>query len=183
MHKQRITPPGLRGLGRILCLRGKYPEAHALYQEALALSEDAGQQLNLDWVLAELGTAKMHLGQYEEARARAKTSLTLAREASNRSEIGHSLRLLGSVALTKEAYSEAQQSLGESVAIYREIGQRADLGWVLAVLGYAEWGLGDLRQAGTHLSDALHTAADTGAFAPLMHALPVVALLLADQGV
>jgi hypothetical protein len=56
------------------------------------------------------------------------------------------------------------------------------LGWALAVLGFAALAPGDLRQAEAHLYEALHTAAEIGAFLPLIHALPAIALLWADRG-
>ena len=56
------------------------------------------------------------------------------------------------------------------------------MGWALAVLGYAARGLGQPSRARQHLSAALRTAAEIGAFLPFVLALPAVALLLADGG-
>jgi tetratricopeptide (TPR) repeat protein len=86
------------------------------------------------------------------------------------------------VTLAEEAYAEARGWFQESLALYREIGERGELSWTLAVAACAARGLGDLRQARAHLDEALWTTAEIGEFAPLMHALPALALLLADQG-
>jgi tetratricopeptide (TPR) repeat protein len=186
-HRGSELVIGLGGLGSILLLRGKYAEAHAQSQQALALCEDTGQKRQLGWIRADLGAAKLHQGQYEAARTQAQKSLTLAREVGVGSwfSIGSPLWLLGSVALAEEAYAEAWGSCQESVAVYLEnpgIWERIGLSSALAVAAYAARGLGDLRQATAHLNEALRTAPKSGAFAPLMHALPALALLLADQG-
>jgi tetratricopeptide (TPR) repeat protein len=173
---------GLLGLGRTLNLRGEFSEAHASCQEALALREDAGHRgLELAWVLAELSAAKLHQGQYEAARTQAQKNLSLAREVGRQLEIGQALRLLGSLALAEEAYAEARGRYQESLALFRESGERGELSWSLAEAAYAARGLGDLRQARADLNEALRTASEIGNFAPLLHALPGLALLLADQ--
>ena len=90
--------------------------------------------------------------------------------------------ILGSVELVEEAYPEARDWLQEGLAVFQESGQRAELGWALAVLGYAARGLGDLRQAQGHVHRALRTATQTGAFRPLIEALPAITLVLSEQG-
>jgi hypothetical protein len=52
----------------------------------------------------------------------------------------------------------------------------------LASLGLVARGLGDPDEAHRYLAEALRTAAGIGAFLPLLFALPLAALLLADQG-
>jgi tetratricopeptide (TPR) repeat protein len=174
---------GLLHLGWTLLLRGQFAEAHTMFQEALVRCEDTGHRHQTGFALSDLGFAKLHLGRYKGARSQAQMSLTLAREGDilrGRPIIGRSLHALGAVALVGEAYAEAQQSLQESVAVYQEMGDRERLAQARAVLGYAACGLGDLCQARKHLSAALRTAADIGAFRPLVYALPAVALLLTD---
>jgi tetratricopeptide (TPR) repeat protein len=129
-----------------------------------------------------LGFAKWHLGRYKGARTQGQLGLTLAREIGYRPGIAFSLLVLGCVSLAMEAHAEAIGLLEESVAVHREIGQQADLSEALAMLGVAARGLAQFPQAWDHLSEALRTAAETGAVFPLMFALPAVALLLADQG-
>jgi hypothetical protein len=49
-------------------------------------------------------------------------------------------------------------------------------------MAYAAHGLGELSKARKHIREALGIAADIGAFAPCVAALPAVALLLVDEG-
>jgi tetratricopeptide (TPR) repeat protein len=132
-----------------------------------------------NWFLSE---ATVHLGQYERAHALGQMCLTLFGEFGEWWGIGVSHFVLGLVALAEEAYAEARQVLQESVAVLREIGHRECTSWALAVLGYVSRGLCQLSEAQQHLSTALRTAAETGAFLPFVLALPAVALLLADRG-
>jgi tetratricopeptide (TPR) repeat protein len=108
-------------------------------------------------------------------------SLASSQEPGEQGAAGVSLLTLGSVALADGAHAEAQQLLQESVVVSRERGTREAVGWALAVLGYAARGLVRLDQAGSHLREALETAAE-GGFTTLMLALPALALLLADRG-
>jgi tetratricopeptide (TPR) repeat protein len=86
------------------------------------------------------------------------------------------------VALVEEKYAEAQQWMQESVASFRRIGQREWMAISLAALGRASYALGNRSGAQQHLYKALEIAVEIGAFIPLLYAMPIIPLLLADQG-
>jgi len=56
------------------------------------------------------------------------------------------------------------------------------LAWSLAALGRAAHGLGNRSEAQGHLFEALGIAVDMGAFVPLLHLMPIIAVVLADAG-
>jgi hypothetical protein len=97
-------------------------------------------------------------------------------------EAAFCLWVLGYVALAEEAYALAHKRHKECSAILQQIQHRADLSLPLGGLAYAARGLGEAREAKRHLCEALHLAVETRAFPPLIEALPVVGLLLADEG-
>jgi hypothetical protein len=68
------------------------------------------------------------------------------------------------------------------VSALQEIAQRSELGWACALLAYAERGLGHRTKAQQYVSQALEIGAETKDLGSLVYALPVMALLLADQG-
>jgi tetratricopeptide (TPR) repeat protein len=186
-----INPESVKGhehtkallhLGWTLVMMGRFAKAHALFQEALATSEETGRRHQQGYALSDLGFAKLHLGQYKGARAQAQMSLPLAREIGIPALIGRSLHVLGAVALAGETYAQAHQLLQESVAVYREVGAQERLAQALAVASYAARWMGDLRQAEEHLFAALSTVAHMGVLRPLVYALPAMALLLVDRG-
>jgi len=173
---------GLSSLGSTLNYLGRFAEAHSLNEENLAIYNDLGLRSGIAFSNASLCTAQIHLGKYEQACACGQIGLALFREIGVQWGIGTSLRNLGCVALAVEAYAEAQGVLQESVVVERQIGKREFLCAALATLGYAARGLGQLIQAEQHLYEALRTTVELGAFLPLMYALPVICLLLTDQG-
>jgi predicted ATPase len=172
---------GLSKSATALLFLGKFAEAHVLREENVAISKELGVRRRFADSNADLGFTQMYLGKYEQARALGQMSLTLAQELGYRQGIGLSLALLGCVALAAEAYTEALGQLIESVEVHREIGER-EMAPALADLAYAEFGSGNISQARQHLCDALRMATETGAFFPLMLALPAIARLLAHQG-
>jgi tetratricopeptide (TPR) repeat protein len=175
---------GFMRIGRAFLWLGRLDEAHSLLEESLTIFSDLGNRGSLARTNIWLGYTKMHVGQYEQARAQGQMGLAFAQEVRHqwRRGAGHALFVLGSVALVEGACTEAWQLLEESCAVYRETGSRDRLGRALATLGYAARGLGQLPQAKQHLSEVLRATAETGAFRSLLLALPVMALLLADQG-
>jgi tetratricopeptide (TPR) repeat protein len=86
------------------------------------------------------------------------------------------------VALVEEKYTEAQQWMQESVASFLRVGRREWMSNSLAALGRASYALGNRSEAQTHLYEALEIAVEIGAFIPLLDIMPIVSLLLADQG-
>jgi tetratricopeptide (TPR) repeat protein len=108
--------------------------------------------------------------------------LSCSRELDTRQDIAFSLSILGWLALAENAYVKAQALLEESVTIWQEIGTPTFLVWPLINLGYVARGLDNIPQARQHLSQALHSIVEIGTFLPLLFALPLAALLLADQG-
>jgi predicted ATPase/DNA-binding SARP family transcriptional activator len=170
-------------LALALCLSGKYAEAHSLMEDALAMFTDQGDRVGADSIFPVYQSmVAMELGLYKQARALAQKGLGVAREERSWRGVGYTLCILGSVALAEGAREKAQQLLEESIAAYRETEMRDELAWALACAGLAALGLGQSAQARQYLGKALRTGAETGTFAPVITALPVTALLLADQG-
>jgi tetratricopeptide (TPR) repeat protein len=90
--------------------------------------------------------------------------------------------MLGMAALGAGEADEAWRLLEESVAVYQEILAKTFLSWALAFPGYAAHMLGRPRQAGRCFRRALRLAAEIKSLRALLHVLPGVAFLLADQG-
>jgi tetratricopeptide (TPR) repeat protein len=172
---------GLDVLGSALEGAGKFGAAHAVLNEALAIHTELGQRHYLAFSHAPLSRIHLHLGQYQEAQTHAQTGLANAREADIKFAVGHTLSVLGCVALAQGAYAEAHTRLQESVTVYRVIGHWDDLSQAHTLLGCAARGLGDLRLAREYLVEALLLAARSRSPLPLLWALPVVALILADE--
>jgi predicted ATPase/tRNA A-37 threonylcarbamoyl transferase component Bud32 len=172
---------GLMHSGRALIWAGQYAEGHSLLEESLPIYNDLGARSEVALSQAWLGYAQCHLGEYDQARRQIQKGLTLYREIGRKEE-PIALWFLGQALLALEAYAEVQRLLQESVTRFRESGSQAEVGLVLGTLGHTQYRLGNISQAQQHLSEALRIANRIRVFSPLHAALPVIALLLADQG-
>ena len=167
-------------LGLVLFAQGKFDEAVQVLHEDITLHQDTGRTpaFPLTW----LGTAEAHLGRYQDGRAHAEAALADRREIGIPQQTACTLMVLSWVAQAEGACAQAEELLRESVDLYRQVEQRDEGTWALACLGYAERGLGRRDQAWEHAREALRTGVEIHAFFPLIFGLPLVALLLADEG-
>jgi tetratricopeptide (TPR) repeat protein len=149
-------------------------------EESVRISNDLENAHLITHITQYLAIVNVYLGRYEEARAQAQTVTT--QTVSRPYLLGVAQRALGWVALVEEKYTEAQQWMQESVASIRRIGQREWIARSLAALGRASYALGNRSEAQQYLYEALEIAVEIGAFIPLLDIMPIVSLLLADQG-
>ena len=171
---------GLLGILFLFCACGEFTKAHALFSEILALCK-ARASGDVAFVRGCLGSAEAFLGRYQEARASAGAALALSRASGHPLDLGISLGALGRAALAEGAYAEARRLLAESLDAYRQAGRLDMVAITGAILACAERGLGRRAQAWEHVHEALRVpfAREFGVAA---YALPVAALLQADEG-
>jgi tetratricopeptide (TPR) repeat protein len=171
---------GLRHLGVTRLLSGEFGEAVSLLEASLEIYRDLGLRFGLE--VAMLGEALVHQGAFEAGQVRAEEALAIAHSTGYRRAIGYALLVLGEAALARDAFEEAGEYLAESVAVYHEIEQWDEWCRALATQAYARRGLGCRPWTPPELLAELGLAVERGAFMPLLWALPVLALLLADAG-
>ena len=171
----------LYGLGLTLSWAGRFSEAQPMLEEGLQIDEDLGNRTGLAFIYDELNHIEMMLGKYSQARIYAQKALTIFQEIGNTRMAGIDLLSLGQIALGEALYPEARQFLQEGVSTLRKMG---DCNFVvpLANLAYVERAFGNALEARQCLIDSLQGAIETRALWSLWFALPVAALLLADQG-
>jgi tetratricopeptide (TPR) repeat protein len=88
------------------------------------------------------------------------------------------------VAAAEGDYEGARKELQESIATWQGAGRpdmvQHNTTWALAGLGRAEYGRGNRDQAQQRLLEALEIAVELRTLIPLLHLVPIVALVLAD---
>jgi tetratricopeptide (TPR) repeat protein len=168
-------------LGWVLHIKGRFAEARTVFQEGLQCL-DAMESPILNLLHLGLGSLNAHQGLYKRARSRATTGLALAREMGHGWQIASLLRVLGNVALAEKQPVEAREFFLESADVLGTRGDPYDVVWPLAGLAYAARDLGDQLQSKVHADEALQLAIEMRAFDGLVFVLPVISLLLADQG-
>jgi tetratricopeptide (TPR) repeat protein len=172
---------GLLQLGSALWLSGKHTQGFPYMEESMRISNDLEDAWLIMLATHYLAMVNVYLGRYEEAHAQAQMVTTLLK-ISSPFPMGTTQRALGWVALVEGKYSEAQQWMQESLAIFRGLKNREYVAWSLAGLGRTSYALGNISEAQQHLYEALEIAVEIGAFIPLLYLMPIVPLLLADQG-
>jgi predicted ATPase/DNA-binding SARP family transcriptional activator len=183
MDDPALICQGLWYLSLTLTWKGEFAECQLLLEESLAIGGDLGGGVFFvyHYSLMWMGLVRVLQGQYKGARVYLSQGLIFNQESSDSWGTGIGFRSLGLVALAEGQYAEAQGWLEQSVAVLR-IATPSDVGWSLSALAGAARGLGQMSQAREHLREALRISAEIrDAFTP-MQALPIAALLLADEG-
>jgi tetratricopeptide (TPR) repeat protein len=161
---------------------GQYAAGDAFYDACKAIYRERGYHVVSAAMDAWQSAVKVHLGLYEEARALARSGLKVGRETDTPQLVGLGLFELGCVALAEGSCEQAQRQLEESLAAFRVYQGRAHTGQVRGALACAACRLGQCVQARRHICEALRTGVEIGSTLPALHALPAMALLLADEG-
>ncbi len=160
---------------------GRFQEARAILLEGVAIAIDSGDRVRHTQVHVGLVRVAMHLGQYREARDRGETGLALARAHGPRWSVGLSLLLLGCLDVAERAFARACERARASLETCEQIAALDDLSTGYTLLALATRGQGHRAEARELLLRAIRTAREIRAVPPLLWALPVAALLFADE--
>jgi predicted ATPase/DNA-binding SARP family transcriptional activator/DNA-binding CsgD family transcriptional regulator len=134
-------------LGLALARHGDYERAREQYEEALALSRQAGDKWRVSFHLSFLANVWSDLGNYERATELYEVSLALLQELGDHAHSATVLINLGYIALAKGDAKRAMALSEEAVTLVRKQRHRRFLASALAVLGWATLLQGDHREA------------------------------------
>ncbi|MEO8287218.1 MAG: tetratricopeptide repeat protein [Chloroflexota bacterium] len=124
---------------RLIMHLGKRQRALALAEEALALAEQAGDQGEISYVLALLGSIVLGSGKEDEAAAYFTESYTAAKRARDTGDtrhFAHALLNLGELARKQGDVAQAREYLEEALADVRAIDMTWGIANVLTLLGH-----------------------------------------------
>lgn len=152
----------------------EFTRAQELYEDSLALFEQADDKKGIVRVLYELGwLVGTILRRYDEAETYFQKSLSIAETCGDRRGVSWALNGLGTVAHFEGRYTDAIASYQESLKIAREIGDQArtagalnNLGLVKGELGRTDEARGDL-EAGLQIFRTIGSRSGTAS--PLMN--------------
>ena len=173
-------------LGWLQIIQGRFEESRSLIREILATYQDLDYtDVQVAWLHVYACFPEQYLGDYEVARNQAQHTIELFSDVKNiwaPKGIATAGEILGRIALAKGSYAEAQEWFLECIPVYQDPGSRDTLVQALACQGFAARGLNLTHQAQGYFLEALRAAIKGEDFFPLIHALPGIALLFADQG-
>ena len=173
---------GLRSVGVVIMWRGKFAEAESAMQTALAIFRDLGKQESVASVYTLLGFIRLYSGRYGTARQQLELGLTQARQIGSQFNIGLALFLLGHVALAEEALAEAERVLTESLTVFETLGEIDAAASARALLGCIALKQGQPATARAYLTESIRFGIDARRIRTIITLLPVLALLLVEQG-
>jgi predicted ATPase/class 3 adenylate cyclase len=154
-------------LGFIAWRQGRYDQAKAWYEQAMALLGDKDAYSDeeaqaLAQVLNGLGTVHRQQGQFDEAWACYERALALNRMTGNRAGEARALNNLGVTAYYRRHFGEALTHHEQALEIRRAIGDRAGEGESLNNLAMTVRQMGDYGQVKRYLLAALTIQQATG---------------------
>jgi tetratricopeptide (TPR) repeat protein len=137
-----LPDPGLRAtsrarVGRFAYRLGRYPEAEAALEAALAEARAASDIVEEAFALNNLGLVALGLGRPAEAREHLRRTLQLVREGGNRWATANALYNLGLTAMALGAYAEARSHFQEALDLYQELRDARGTSLALSGLGQA----------------------------------------------
>jgi DNA-binding SARP family transcriptional activator/predicted ATPase len=167
-------------LARTLLWQGKLEESYQLAEEALATSQELGNQTEEINARLTISGVQTYAGRYEHARRQVASVLPLVGEEGNadRARIYHTQGIL---ALIESSYDEAQSAFASSMRIWQSTYPHHFMP-ASAALALATLRLGQFSQARQHLAQALSSALRYQSVTPALAALPVAALARAATG-
>ena len=140
---------------------GRYQEAIACYEQALALARGRADHYGTSVWLGNLGNCYSDLGEFRRAIDLFEQSLAIAREHGYRQGEAHNLMRLNDHGELGDL-RRAVDYVGQGLAIAREIGDRPNEGIALINLGIRYVQLGEVRRAVEVSEQALDNAHELG---------------------
>jgi tetratricopeptide (TPR) repeat protein len=122
LQRARGVANALQNLGSIALRLGELPEAHAYYEEALAVLAGTGDDRQIALGMAEFGRVATRMGSLEAGRVRFATALGISRSLGARREMAYSLEGATELASRLGAHSTAATLFGAAGALREDLG-------------------------------------------------------------
>jgi DNA-binding SARP family transcriptional activator/tetratricopeptide (TPR) repeat protein len=172
----------LISLGLVDLHQGRYQQATAQLQQALALSRETGDRHRQARALQDLGLGDFQQGRWRQAARQLEQAMDLFGQTGDRIGQARALGNLGIIAFQQGRPDQAAGHLRQALAVYREIGYPAGEAYILANLGGGELQQGRYQQAAGHLRQALPLFRETGNRTGEAHVLANLGILDLRQG-
>jgi non-specific serine/threonine protein kinase len=162
--------------------QGDYQACEGYAPEALAASQQVGDEPCAAYALTLLGLAEMRRGNVEGATDRFKESLPLLHRSGEEQTVPLVLVWLGNVSLVHENREHAARIFEEALALARQRGDR--LGTNIALYSLAQLALSeaDYKRAASMLEEGLTSSRQMGDRANLSYFLEGLAVVAGARG-
>ena len=171
-----------RKIGLACYYLGEWTEARAHWQQALEISERAGDEGGRAVALHSLGALAQAQGDYAAARRYYEHSLEIDQELGDRAGVSASLHQLGMLAQDQGDYAAARRYYGRSLEIKETLGDLAGVSKSLHNLGALAQAQGDYAAARRYYKESLEIKEALGDRAGVSKSLHNLGALAQDQG-
>lgn len=142
-------------LGEFLYIQGSWDEALQRFEEALALSEQAGYADGKAAALRQIGRLKRRRSDWDGAKEALGRALKVYRGLENKAGEAEVLLNLGNIQFEQGHYQEAQQVYHDALAVSEGLGSDRMVGDISLSLGAIQQVLGQHDAAITHYTECL----------------------------
>ena len=177
-----VLAKAVMGAGYLAVAQGDYPQAVALSQEALALSQAIGDERGTALARFVLGFASMGRGDFGQARMLIEAALVWPRKTGDQLFVLWGLTNLGLIAERQGEYERAKALLEDGLAVAQRIGDKGSIAYawlLLAILAQSE---GDAERATPWVQDSLTLLQQVGDRLLMVLGLNVLAWAMGRQG-
>jgi tetratricopeptide (TPR) repeat protein len=115
MGRHQANAAGLRGLGSLLALHGKYLEAKQMLQDALAIFEEIGDPIGIAFATMESGAVYYYLRDYAQSIENYSKALTIWHRRNNMFDSTNTLNGLGHATAALNQFKEAETYYREAL--------------------------------------------------------------------
>ncbi|HLJ98695.1 MAG TPA: BTAD domain-containing putative transcriptional regulator [Streptosporangiaceae bacterium] len=155
----------LNNLGMVDWRQGRYSQAGACFEDALALCHLAGagdaQDIEAQ-ALNRLGLVDFQQGRYQQAAIYYGRALAIGRLVGDPVGVAHALGNLGGTAWRQGRYQQAREYLQQALTVHRETGDPAGQSEAMGILGIIALRQGHYQEAAGQFHDALALCRQTG---------------------
>ena len=181
-----LSPPSrakvLVVAGSLAWGHGDYEQSEKYCEEALELSQRAGDNLRAAWARAGLGLAAMGRSDYEAVASDLQEALKSFREADEDFGVAQVTDYLGILALTRGEEGKATQTLEEGLAVARRIGDRASAYIALYNLAQVALSRGEHNRVATLFKEGITLSEQMGDRANVAYCVEGLATVAGARG-
>ncbi|MEO0373366.1 MAG: tetratricopeptide repeat protein [Cyanobacteria bacterium P01_A01_bin.17] len=142
--------------GMSLANEGSYPEALALYQQALIIREEIDDRRGIGSSLNNIGFIHSVQGDYRQALEYYQQALVISQEVGDRQGEGVMLNNIGFIYDRTGDYSNALSFFERSIAVLEEFGNKGSIAQALHNIGGIYDTLGEYQRALDYYQQSLH---------------------------
>jgi tetratricopeptide (TPR) repeat protein len=122
--KAQLRAKALTGLAQLAWQQGDLEAAHTAYEEALRISQEAGDRRLVAMSSRGLGTVAFIQGDLAAARPLLEEALAVCRKINDTRGVATTLTTLGELARSEHKFAAARSLYEESVGLHRQLGNQ-----------------------------------------------------------